>query len=344
MPSDHVQELCDLVNVAEAWVERLKELCVPLCETIEEHVEVEACILAAEEAGIHAQSATKACTDFVNGQDIKDLPTNQLSPGAQPPGTSESKQALGKLLVRIGECGKSTEALIQAVTGAKEQVARRAFAQQKTEERKALFSKYDRDKDQFLNQKEVVTYAKTELSVNVDQVLLDKIWRFTVEKDEKGISFDKLYLLNASLGIAREMKRNERRRTARIAKEKVLAGLREKVKSKVREVERLYAKFDRDMRAAEEAVRPLACRVKNSSVSEMERCADDCDKMVEVCRQTACKVKRRIETIPLGFDKTHCKFFLKYTHNTAACGSMRSFACFLLMCWDSTHPGSMKRT
>lgn len=109
----------------------------------------------------------------------------------------------------------------------------------------------------------------------------------------------------------------------------------------------------------------------------MERCADDCDKMVEaltvslickrkeeipdsrdanntsatpdllrpeVCRQTACKVKRRIETIPLGFDKTHCKFFLKYTHNTAACGSMRSFACFLLMCWDSTHPGSMKRT
>lgn len=303
-----LKELSDLVDAAEASIERLKDLSAPLCDKIEDSVkEVEACALAVEEAGTDAKSATKACTDFilVKGNDIKDPASSPLVPGIQTPGASDTKQALGKLLQRINECGKTAEALIQAARGAKEQAVRRASARQKTKEREALFAKYDRDKDQLLSQIEVIAYAKKELSVNVDKVLLDKIWRCTVDEDEKGISFEKMYLLNSSLGIAREMQRNERRKAARIAKEKVLAGLRERLKNKVREVEKVYSDFDKEMRAAEAAVRPLAWKAKTSSVSEMEEHAIECERLVEACRRTADKVKQRVKTIPFGFDKKY---------------------------------------
>lgn len=303
-----LKELSDLVDAAEASIERLKELSAPLCDKIEDSVkEVEACALAVEEAGTDAKSATKACTDFilVKGNDIKDPASSPLVPGIQTPGASDTKQALGKLLQRINECGKTAEALIQAARGAKEQAVRRASARQKTKEREALFAKYDRDKDQLLSQIEVIAYAKKELSVNVDKVLLDKIWRCTVDEDEKGISFEKMYLLNSSLGIAREMQRNERRKAARIAKEKVLAGLRERLKNKIREVEKVYSDFDKEMRAAEAAVRPLPLKAKTSSVSEMEEHAVECERLVEACRRTADKVKQRVKTIPLGFDKKY---------------------------------------
>lgn len=57
--------------------------------------------------------------------------------------------------------------------------------------------------------------------MTVDRVLLEKIWRCSVDEDEKGITLEKcskkfvkelpprMYLLNSSLGIAREMQRNE---------------------------------------------------------------------------------------------------------------------------------------
>ena len=303
-----LKELSDLVDSAEASIERLKELSAPLCDKIEDSVkEVEACALAVEEAGSDAKSATKACTDFilVKGNDIKDPVPSPLAPGIQAPGASDTKQALGKLLQRINECGKTAEALIQAARGAKEQAVRRASARQKTKEREELFAKYDRDKDQLLNQMEVIAYAKKELSVNVDKVLLDKIWRCTVDEDEKGISLDKMYLLNSSLGIAREMQRNERRKAARIAKEKVLAGLRERLKNKVREVEKVYSDFHKEMKAVEAAVRPMPMKVKSSSCSEMDSYATECERKLEACKKSADKVKQRIKTIPFGFDKKY---------------------------------------
>ncbi|CAJ1363675.1 unnamed protein product [Effrenium voratum] len=303
-----LKELSDLVELAEASVERLKGLSAPLSDKIEDSVkEVEACALAVEEAGTDAKGATKACTDFilVKGNDIKDPTPSPLAPGIQAPGTSETKQVLGKLLQRINECGKTADALIQAARGAKEQAVRCAAARQKTKEMEAVFAKFDRDKDQVLSQMEVVAYARNVMSVNVDKVLLEKIWRCTVDEDEKGISPDKMYLLNSALGVAREMQRNERRRTARIAKERVLAGLRERLRSKVREVEKVYSDFDREMQAAEDAVRPLAAKAKKSSVSEMDRDASHCDDLLKASSKAADKVRQRIKTIPLGFDKKY---------------------------------------
>ncbi|CAE7206980.1 P67 [Symbiodinium necroappetens] len=301
-----LKELSELVEAAEIGVARLKELAAPLSEKIKDSVkEVEACALAVEEAGSDAKTATKACTDFimVNGNDIKDSAPIPAIPGVQV--TGETKQALGKLLQRINECGKTAESLIQAARGAKEQAVRRAFARQKTKEMEAMFAKYDRDKDNALSQAEVAAYAKKEMSINVDKALLDKVWRCTVDADEKGVSFEKMYLLNASIGIVREMQRNERRKAARIAKERVLAGLREKVRAKVREADRFALEFEKELRAMEKIVAPLFGKAKTAPVSEMEEEADRCDSLVKACRDTEEKMRQRVRSIPLGFDKKY---------------------------------------
>ncbi|CAE7230814.1 unnamed protein product [Symbiodinium natans] len=301
-----LKELSALVETAETGVTRLKELAAPLSDKIEDSVkEVEACALAVEEAGSDAKTATKACTDFilVNGNDIKDSAPVLAIPGIQA--TGETKQALGKLLQRINECGKTAESLIQAARGAKEQAVRRAFARQKTKEMEAMFAKYDKDKDNVLSQVEVVAYAKKEMSVNVDKALLEKVWKCTVDADEKGVVFEKMSLLNASIGIAREMQRNERRKAARIAKERVLAGLREKVRAKVREAERFAMEFEKELRATEKVVAPLFAKAKTSPFLEMEEDADHCDSLVKACRATEEKMLQRVKSIPLGFDKKY---------------------------------------
>ncbi|CAE7721073.1 unnamed protein product, partial [Symbiodinium pilosum] len=301
-----LQELNGLVEAAEAGVSRLKELAEPLSDKIKDSVkEVEACALAVEEAGSDAKTATKACTDFVlvHGNDIKESTPSPVIPGIQAVG--ETKQGLGKLLQRINECGRTAESLIQAARGAKEQAVRRAFARQKTKEMEAMFAKYDKDKDNVLSQAEVSAYAKKEISINMDKALLEKVWKCTVDADEKGVSFDKMYLLNASIGIAREMQRNERRKAARIAKERVLAGLREKVRAKVREADRFALEFDKELRAMEKEVAPLFGKARTAPVAVMEEEADRCDNLVKACRDTEERMRQRVKAIPLGFDKKY---------------------------------------
>lgn len=306
-----VQELSNLVDAAEAAVTRLKELSAPLNEQADCSIqEVEQCAMAAEQAGMDTKAAIKACTDFIlaRGPEMKDptpppLP-GQLLPGQLPP-ASETKQILAKLLQRINDTGKSADSLILSARGAKQTAVRRAAARQKTRDIEAVFAKYDKDKDKLLSQLEVRLYAKNEMSVIIDKELMDRLWRCAVIEGEKGVPLERMYLLKASLGIAREMQRNEKRRATRIAKEKVLASLREKLRLRVKEVEVVAREMEQDLIKCEEAVAPLLAQAKSTPLEEMSRESERCEKLIKVSKDSAESVKRQMKALPQGFDKKY---------------------------------------
>eukprot|EP00930_Biecheleria_cincta_P010835 TRINITY_DN11318_c0_g2_i1.p1 TRINITY_DN11318_c0_g2~~TRINITY_DN11318_c0_g2_i1.p1 ORF type:complete len:1067 (+),score=292.64 TRINITY_DN11318_c0_g2_i1:81-3281(+) len=306
-----VQELSNLVDAAEGAVTKLKEVSAPLSEQGDCSIqEVEQCAVAAEQAGVDTKTAIKACTDFIlaRGPEMKDptpppLPA-QLLPGQLPP-ASETKQILAKLLQRINDTGKSADSLILTARGAKQIAVRRAAARQKTREIEAIFNKYDKDKDKLLSQLEVRLYAKNEMSVIIDKDLMDRLWRCAVIEGEKGVPLERMYLLRASLGIAREMQRNEKRRATRIAKEKVVAALREKLRLKVKEVEVFAQEMEKDLVKVEEAVAPLLAQAKSTPLEEMDRESERCDKLIKASKDYAEKVKQRVKAIPQGFDKKY---------------------------------------
>ena len=64
-----------------------------------------------------------------------------------------------------------------SVPGAKEQAVRRASARQKTKEREELFAKYDRDKDQLLNQMEALINLFVEVVEMLEMwIFLEGVW------------------------------------------------------------------------------------------------------------------------------------------------------------------------
>jgi len=301
-----IKELTDLVECAEASAERLKDMSAPLNEGDVSIEEVETCAAAVEEAGGDAKAATKVCTDFIleHGAEMKDPLPAVMMPGMQTT-VSETKQLLAKLLQRINECGKTAESLMLAARGAKDSAVRRVAARKKTKEMEALFAKYDKDKDHALSQTEASSYAKKEMSTTLDKELLAKIWRSAVDEGQKGVVMDRMYLLNSGIGIAREMQRNEKRRQERLAKEKIMAGLRDKLRIKVKEVEAFVTALEKELSRIEEAVAPLMAKACTTSIDDMIREANKCDNMIKVCRDGASKVRQKVNAIPSGFDKKY---------------------------------------
>eukprot|EP00933_Yihiella_yeosuensis_P041191 TRINITY_DN35612_c0_g1_i1.p1 TRINITY_DN35612_c0_g1~~TRINITY_DN35612_c0_g1_i1.p1 ORF type:complete len:1094 (-),score=364.73 TRINITY_DN35612_c0_g1_i1:147-3428(-) len=302
-----IKELSELVDVAEKSTESLKAKCAPLEGNDDKSVaDVEKAAAAVEEAGTDAKASTKACTDFIleKGPEMKDPAPATLIPGAILQ-SSETKQTLAKLLGRINDCSKAADAAIATARGAKDSAVRRATARQKTKELEAIFGKYDKDKDKFLNQKEAAAYAKTELKVSITEELLERIWKCAVPSGEKGVSMNRLYLLKACVGISKELQRDSKRKAARLAKEKLVADLKEKLLVKIKGAEKIAEDAEKDLLKAEDTVGPLAAKARTMPVAEMLKKASEIEKLIKVSNDSLTKVRTKIIAIPEGLDSQY---------------------------------------
>lgn len=301
-----VKELSDLVDAAEAACEKLKELSAPLEDGSAEKsvAEVERCAAAIEEAGDEAKAAIKACTDFIlaKGPEMKD--TAPAFPGVQTP-ASETKQTLAKLLQRINDSSKSVDTSISAARGAKDTAVRRASARAKTKTLEALFRKHDKDKDKALNKVEVSAYIKGELKTTLAQDALAKLFESIVDEGEKGVVFNKLFLVRSAIGVNRELARDRKRKAEREAKEKLILSLQGKLKDKVKATEKIAETAEKELLKAEEAVAPLASKARTTPHEEMVKVADQCDKLIKAATNAISSVRQKIAAVPDGFDEKH---------------------------------------
>lgn len=311
-----IKELTGLVETAEADSKKLEEEAAPfeLDKKEAERSKLEAdkvkeVASAIEVSGTAAKAAANACTQYIldKGPDMKDsMAITPVGAGAVASTVqAEVKKSLAELLQRINVCGKKADSLLREAKDKKEQAALFAVAKKKNEEIEALFKKYDKDKDEALSQAEAQAYAKSELKFPVDKATVEKIWKCAVEPGSKGISKDNIHLLHTSVGIAKELQRDKKRKAAREAKEKFISGLQDKLSEKVAGVAKSVTGLEQKIADVEKAVAPLLSKVKATPVPEMVKEADACDKLIKSVAGQVSQVNQKVIAIPQGFDKKY---------------------------------------
>jgi len=315
-----IKELTDLIEAAEAESEKLKTAAEAMtAEGDKEVVDMKA--IQKIEADIDNTSAAArekgaACTNFIleKGPEMKEAinavpaptattPSGPIVPGAVGP--SSTKQQLAALLNRINSTGKTNEGHVAAGKAAKENVLRKANAKKKTKALEATFAKYDKDKDKLLSEAELSNYLKTELKVPADKELLAKIMKSAVEEGQKGVNFENLYLVNAKVGIAKEMQRDAKRKAEREAREKVIKAMKDKLKEKVKVVRDAAKTVEKDLASIEESVAPLLEKVRTTSLSDVVKEAAAIEKSISAGQVKVAAVKKKVDAIPQGLDDKH---------------------------------------
>lgn len=308
-----VQELGVLVDNAEKSSAKIKEVAGPLLDdkAAEQSAgEVEQSAKAVDEACSEAKVTTKACTDFIlsRGTEMKD--TSRTVPG-QPP--SETKQLLAKLLQRINECTRASDATALAAKGAKEKAAKRAAARGLTQDMQAVFDKYDKDKDKALSRKEVIAYAKGEFKFDLPPAIVESHWKLNVAQDAKGVPIEQFQGLKVAVGVAREMQRDKLRIQERAAKEQVILKMKAELKEKVQNAAKAVDDADKDVAKCEKQVQPLTQKAKSMAVADMTKLADETDKMIKEAEESASSARAQVAALSENIDehfKVHLQAFL----------------------------------
>lgn len=310
-----IKELETLVDAAESTSNALKDIAQPPESEDEMSLDVvESLAQKVEEAGNEAKAATKACTDFImaNGAEMKDpsptLPT-------QPP--SEMKLAVSRLLQRINDCSKLADATVQSARGAKDKAVRKVAARARTKEMEVLFERYDKDMDAQLSKKEVLNYAKSELSFVIPEALADAMMKNLVEEGQKGVKLDRFTWMNMSIGIARELDRDRKRRKLRHEKEEQLRGKKLEVQERLKQVSAAADEVDKEVARVEKKVAPLLAQVKSTPEAEMLQLADQVDDMIKVVRVDVGGVRTQLERLADGLEEKFKEDLLVYLKEEA---------------------------
>lgn len=295
-----VKELADLVDAAESALAKLKEMAAPLEDASDlSPAEVEAASKTCEEAGAEAKTMTKACTDFIlqKGPEMKD-------PAGTPPGQqpSETKQFLAKLLSRINDASKTTEATILRCRGAKDRAARRATAREKTKNMESVFAKFDKDKDKRLNRKEVQAFSQSEYKFKVTDELLDRIWVNMVDDGSTGVTIEHFQWLKVTIGTARELVRDGKRRGEREKNENIIKKRKTELQDKVKGVADAVDRAEQAVVKCETQVKPLLVQAKKMATPDMKKLADETDDLIKKARVAMVGARQELDKVGADLD------------------------------------------
>uniref|UniRef100_A0A7S1PID9 EF-hand domain-containing protein n=1 Tax=Alexandrium catenella TaxID=2925 RepID=A0A7S1PID9_ALECA len=294
-----LKEFEELVTAAETAAKTLKEEAEPFSGDKELALdEVNATAKAVDDAGQEAKDKMKACTDFIlsKGQEMK-------SPDLPGGPASESKQTLAKLLQRINECTRGTEATLATCRDSREKAVRKAEARKKLAKLEATFDKYDGDKDGILNRNEIKKFAKGEFDFSIANIAVDTIWKVLVDDGEKGIKKESFQRLKYAIGIAREKVKDAERKAAREAREKELAKLKSESEEKIKDAEKSVDAAGELVDKAEEQANPLLTKGKTMLSADMLKLADEVAEAVKEAREEAVKAKKEAVDLADGVDK-----------------------------------------
>lgn len=288
-----IEELTALVEVAETAASKLRETAAPL-EASDSQLsvaDVERVAQAVEDAGINSRASTKASTDFIlqRGPEMKDQ--GPAIPG-QP---TETKMALARLLQRINECTRTSEAAITTARSVKDTAVRRADARDRTKEMEATFAKHDRDRDGVLSQKEVLNFAKVEYKFTIDEDTITRIMRNMSEDDLKGVPFDRFQWLRATVGTAREHERDVQRRREREAQESRLEEMKVALQARIQDAGKTVDDADKAVSAAEAKVQPLHLKSKSLGATTMMELSGEIDELIKAAKAMAAAARRDLD-------------------------------------------------
>jgi len=305
-----VEELRDLVNSAEEQSKKLETAAAPLasldgpggiaslankltCDSVQEAVR------QVEVAGTEAENMTRACTTFVlqKGPEMKRLVPTSL--GADP---SDISQTLAKLLQHIRDLAIMSEKTLSKAKQAKDKLAKRFAADERTKRMQAAFRKYDEDGDGLLSRKEVLAFCKGEFNFCPPESVINKLWKHEVEEGVPGLAPSKFHCLRVTIGIAREVARDQVRAIVRVEKEQVLEGVKEVIIEKLKGVACAVNDADQEVVKVEKQVAPLLAKARIMPVPNMVMLAEETDAMIKEAKCAVVGVWKQMDAVSDGLN------------------------------------------
>jgi len=188
------EEACrGLLEAATAWDK------LPVVAGIQERREA---LESLEKAAAEADNLVKVRGDFFTerGAEIQTLPI-----------TVAMQQGLMRLRQQVKDFTQMGAHLKIKVQLGRQLAQKHEVAANKIGAQKAIFDKYDKDADGFLNRNETANYARGEYDCVLTEETLDRIWRTLVTEASSGVAFAEFHRLKVTVGIAREVARDKKK-------------------------------------------------------------------------------------------------------------------------------------
>lgn len=211
-----------------------------------------------------------------------------------------------ELTTKLAQGIRGLEKQLSIIKSAREQVADRASALDEMKEKKAEFSKYDKDKDGKLNRKEADAYCKAVLDFALPKEIMDQLF-----KKLEPITYEKFRALHQKTFIAKSEILAREARAEEEARQKVVQEKTDAVKAILAEAEEAMKAAEQLASECETKARPL---IKDSELpaDEIKAEADAVDEMsagidghMAKCAEKLKEAKEASEGTPelQGFDQ-----------------------------------------
>merc|ERR1712014_132624 len=149
-----------------------------------------------------------------------------------------------------------------------------------------------------LSRKEFLAYAKTEHSVQISPADADLICKALIQEGGKGVPLENFFRLKVCAGIAREKVMDAKRRSARLAKEKEISDMKDKLAEAAEEATKVS-------KTAEESCANLEAKValmlkpemKDMSASDMVKLADEADTLTTEAKDGQADTRKLVEAL-----------------------------------------------
>jgi len=297
-----MKELEGLVDAAEEGNAKVLEASkqVDAGNLDESPEKVQETIAAVEAAYAEAKALTKACSDFVvaKSNDLKEPEQLKILklPGAADD-AAETKRRLKALLDRVQEYHKANEASIAKAKGATAAAEKRAAARSKTEGIRAVFDKYDKDRDGALSRKEVVAYAKGEFACEVPAAILDTLLSNNTDAGAAGVAFSNFLAVRLAIGVAREHQRDQKRQQDKAEREGKLTSMKAQLQEKIKEANNAVNNVDKEVAKCEKLVQDLKSKAKTDPVQELLKMTGETEETAESVKTMVAEAKAQISGV-----------------------------------------------
>jgi len=303
-----LKEMSEKVIRAEELLEQLSASTEQL--NPEKEMKLEIVTKAANSMGGKADEASEAlklCQDF-----MREHASNMRAGAVKPPGaTEDDKPTLHQLIQRMSEVQKKKDTLIRDGSTNKEKLLKKAEAKKKMDVQLQKFKRYDADKDEMLNKKEIGQFAKKEYSITLTDQQLTRI----LKGFDTGVKKADFHRLIVQIGIAREMQKDAARKKKREAHEKEIEALKEELLEKVKEADGKYLVVEEKVKALEDDAKPLL-NSKSLTSTEMQPLLEKLEEQATTLKEEISSFKSEIAEMKEGVDSEVAPWFTQQCRPT----------------------------
>lgn len=294
-------ELTDLVDVAEAQADLLREAIAGITKEGLAAQNIKPTLGSIEELGAEAATASGACQDFIRKHKL-------LEPGDQA--WVKVRPAVAKLQVRIHTASTSTKSLMQEAKSCHSFIVKRIAARRILEIEEEQINKYSSPTG-YWNREAIESYARDVFKFELSTEALDRILSPEVLQGQPSFPSAQLHRVRALVGIERDRvrsavlraereEREKKEAEARMAREKELAAVRTLLEAKLLEVrggEDGLEAHESGIIKVEEKVKKLGVMMATATIEEVTTLLKELAEAHGPLSEAALKVHERTDAL-----------------------------------------------